>query len=101
MGIWVVGPILGPGQRMTIADHAVAVLYHPRQVDKEPNDLPKGFACQSYKYAVLDPHAFVELDMGDEYALVEAECKIFSGILALSTTMRHRVGCGVFAHKNR
>ena len=34
MGIWVVGPILDPGQCMMIGDHALAALYRPHQVDK-------------------------------------------------------------------
>ena len=54
MGMWVVGPIPDPGQSMKIDDHALAALFHPRQVGKEPGDLPNCIACHSYKYAVLD-----------------------------------------------
>ena len=39
--------------------------------------------------------------MDEEYSLVEADSKVFSGVLPLSTTMQHRVSCGVQAHKHR
>ena len=39
--------------------------------------------------------------MDDEYDIVNASLKVFSGVLPLSTTMRHHVGFPVEAHKNR
>ena len=36
-----------------------------------------------------------------EYSLVESDSKVFSGVLPLSTTMQHRVSCGVQAHRHR
>ena len=41
MAIWVVGPIPDPGRCVTIGDHALVALFHPRQVDKTPEALQK------------------------------------------------------------
>ena len=101
MAIWVVGPIPDPGQCMKIADHALAALSHRRQVDKTSTDLSKGFPPSAYKYSLFDPNDYVELDMNEKYSLLEADSKVFSGVLPLSTTMQHRVSCGVQAHKHR
>ena len=76
-------------------------LYHPRRMDKMSTDLSKGFPHSSYKYSGLDPSDCVELDMNEKYSLLEADSKVFSGVLPLSTTMQHRVSCGVQAHKHR
>ena len=72
VAIWVVGPIPDPGQCMTIGDHALVALFHPRQVDKTPEAVQKRFVCSSYKYSVLDPDDVVELNMDDEYDIVNA-----------------------------
>ena len=101
MGIWVVGLMPDPGQRMTIGTHALTALYHPQQCDKYYSKLDKGFAYRHFKYEVPDPDEFVQLDMEEEQSEVQTNSKVFSGRLPLSDTIRPQLTRAVRAHKNR
>ena len=75
MGIWAVGTMPDPGQRMTICTHALTALFRPQQCDKDTSKLDKGFAFRHFKYEVPDPDEFVQHDMEDEPWEVQTDSK--------------------------
>ena len=50
LGIWAVGPILDPGQAVSIETHTLTALYHPRLTDVPAKYFLRGFPVVSNKF---------------------------------------------------
>ena len=101
MGIWAVGPLPNPGTAMSIADHALTALHHPRMIDSTPKQLHKGYPKESYAYFAPDPERFVRLDMDTEFELVDSQCINHPKGVALAGDIPVRPWKPVRAHQDR
>jgi hypothetical protein len=101
MGIWAVGPLPNPGTAMSIADHALTALHHPRMIDSTPKQLHKGYPKESYDYSAPDPERFVRLDMDTEFELVDSQCINHPKGVALAGDIPVRPWKPVRAHQDR